>query len=351
MEWSKTERVLAVLSGEVPDRIPIFDYLVNDDILEYFGDKKPIDVGDKDAVIRGCAGCLDICHPMKAPYELGKEEIMPDGTKRVYERWSFWQDSSPFGKAANKLEFISKEIEEFEAYTPLDSEINEYKKNVKRFNECAGDMQYINYGNECAILPGTIEEGIYFYADYPELVKRWNQAKNNMYLKKLDAFADKNDSSVYIHWNDIAIKGSLLYPMYMLENLFFPYLKQVCDIVHSKGMKLIFHSDGNCNEAMNRLIECGIDGFNPLETSAGMNYKNFKQEYGKKVAIVGGMDAVEILAFGTVDQVVEETKRLISIAGKAGGLIAASSSGEIDNSMPFENVMAYFDTIWTFGKY
>jgi hypothetical protein len=31
--------------------------------------------------------------------------------------------------------------------------------------------------------------------------------------------------------------------------------------------------------------------------------------------------------------------------------MAASSSGQIDESMPVENVLAYFDTILEYGKY
>jgi len=31
--------------------------------------------------------------------------------------------------------------------------------------------------------------------------------------------------------------------------------------------------------------------------------------------------------------------------GRGGRLIIGSSSGQLDNSMPFENVMAYFDTV------
>lgn len=355
MAWTKKERVMAVLNGEIPDRVPIFDYLIHDKILEHFGDKKPIRVGDKEAVVRGCAGCLDICHPMKAPYEPG-EKILSDGTRWVYERWTCWwgvpdSEKSPEKALEKTLETVKKEIEEYEAFKVNQGELREYKENVKKYNTCARDMVYIHLGSECAVLPGTMEEGIYLYADYPELVERWNRAKNHMYLAKLEAYADPMDSPVMINWNDIAIKGQLIYPMHMLEDLFFPYLKQACDVVHSKGMKLLFHSDGNTNKAMDRLVECGIDGFNPLEISAGMDYADFKEKYGRKIALVGGMDAVEIMAFGNVDQVVEETKRLISIAGKDGGLIAASTSGEIDNSMPFENVMAFYETIWKYGFY
>ena len=67
------------------------------------------------------------------------------------------------------------------------------------------------------------------------------------------------------------------------------------------------------------------------------------------MALVGGLDAVECLGLGSVDKVTTETKRLIDTAGKNGGLIAGSASGELDNSMPFENVMTYLETVWHYG--
>lgn len=349
MSWTKKERVMAVLSGEIPDRIPIYECLLNDGILEHFGGK-PIAAGDKEALTRACSGCLDISHPIFGPYEPG-EVILPDGKRKVYERWTEWTIPLHGRTLENMLENIKKEIEEFEAYKPDVNEVRQWKKHAKEMNGFSGDMVYIHVGVELAILPDTMEEGIYLYADYPELVLRWNKVKNRKHLLWLDAIADSEDSPVMIIWNDLGIKGRLIYPEYMLEKLFYPALRDACELIHSKGMKVLFHCDGNVNEIMESLVQFRIDAFNPLEISSGMDYASYKEKFGKRVPLVGGLDAVEILALGSVDRVVEETKRLISIAGKDGGLIAGSASGEIDNSMPPENVLAYFETVWKYGVY
>lgn len=195
-------------------------------------------------------------------------------------------------------------------------------------------------------MPGTIEQGIYLYADYPELVERWAKVRDKATLQWIEAVADPNDSPVAIIWNDIAFKNNLIYPLWLLEKLLFPSIYEFCQLLHSKGIKVIFHSDGNVNRALNALVECGIDGFNPLETSAGMDYRTFKEEYGDRITLVGGLDAVEILSFATPEIVAAKTREYLEIAGKRGGLIAASSSGQLDNSMPFENILVYFETIW-----
>ncbi len=350
--WTKRDRVMAVLNRDIPDRVPIFDYLINDDILEYFWGK-PIPIGDEESWIRACSKCLDLCHPIikGIPFEPG-EVLLPDGTRRVYERWTSWDIPSSNWTLKDLVEKVKREIEEYEAYKPRLEEIEAYKEHVKRVNEWADGMVYIHIGISAAFLPGTIEQGIYLYADYPELVERWARAHDMATLRWIDAVADPDDSPVAIIWNDIAFKNSLIYPLTILEKLLFPAIFDFCHLLHSKGIKVIFHSDGNVSKAMNALINCGIDGFNPLEISAGMNYESFKEEYGDKIALVGGLDAVEVLSFGTPDMVISETKRFLEVAGRGGGLIAGSSSGQLDNSMSFENIMAYFETIWThvYGK-
>lgn len=131
-----------------------------------------------------------------------------------------------------------------------------------------------------------------------------------------------------------------------MEKLLFPSIYEFYQILHSKGVKVIFHSDGDVSKVLDILVKCGIDGFNPLEISAGMSYESFKERYRDKIALVGGLDAVEILSLATPKEVISETKRYLETAGKGGGVITASSLRQLDNSMPFENIMAYFETVW-----
>lgn len=346
MTWTPKERILAVLNSEIPDRVPIFDLLINDDVLKFFGGEF-IHTGDGESWIKACSKCLDLCHPMieGMPFE-SREILLPDGTLRVYERWTYWDIPPQSQTEEDILKNIKEEIDQYEFYKPKAEDIKDYKEKVKKINKLSDNMVYIHLGLSASFLPGTIEQGIYLYADYPELIERWAKVRDKVTLQWIDTIADPNDSPVAIIWNDIAFKNNLIYPLWLLEKLLFPSIYEFCHLLHSKGIKVIFHSDGNVEKALKALVECGIDGFNPLEISAGMDYRAFKEEYGNKITLVGGMDAVEILSFATPEIVAMETKRYLEIAGEGGGLIAASSSGQLDNSMPFKNIIAYFETIW-----
>lgn len=349
MSWKPKDRVMAVLSGEIPDRVPLFDYLIHDGILKYFGGKT-IPIGDEEAMVRACSGCLDLCHPIGVPFEPG-EKVLPDGTRRVFERWMSW-DIPPANRSLETLaEEIGRQIEEREAFRPDSKKILDFKSHAREVNSWAGDMVYIHMSSGCAVLPGTIEEGVYLYEDYPDLVERWVKASNRALMLWVEAVADPADSPVAINWNDIALKGALMYPLPLLERHLFPALTELCDLYHSKGMKLLFHSDGDVTQALPSLTACGIDAFNPLEISAGMDPRTYKAGFGRHTTLVGGVDAVDLLAFADPMTVASETRRFLKEAGRNGRLIAASSSGEIDDSMPFDNVMAYFETVWEHGVY
>ena len=346
MAWNKLDRVMAALSGEIPDRTPIFEYMINDSVFEHYLGRSLIP-GEREAIIKGCSKCLDVCHPMSTVYE-PHEEILTDGTRRVYERWMAW-NIAPKRDINEMAKSIKKEIEQLEGRVITKEDLAKWKEDEARYKAWAEDMVYISVSSSASILPGNIEESAYLFADYPDLCKKWNKTANLANLEWLDAISTGCLAPVAIIWNDIAIKNTLLYSPALLDELFFPWLNEMVSMLHSKGVKVIFHSDGDVSSVFNQLAASGIDGFNPLEITAGMNVEHFYDKYGKKVALVGGMDAVDDLAFGTPESVLAATKKLIQKAWKKGSFIAASSSGEIDNSMPFENVMAYFEAVWNYN--
>jgi len=347
MAWTKKDRVMAAFSGETPDITPIFDYMINDGVFEhYLG--RPVIPGEREAILRATSKCLDLCHPMPVAYE-PKEEILPNGTRRVLERWMAWNSHKT--RADEELsKDIKKEIEGLEnpRHWLYSRDTASWRKEAEERNEWAGEMVYIHQGLWVPLLPGrTIEEQSFYLADYPELCDEWHRLMLKGVLYSTEIYSKEKMSPVAIIWVDIAMKGGLIYPPEVLDKYFFPGLREQMSILHSHGIKGVFHSDGDVSAVMDKLIDCGIDGFNPLEISAGMDVSHFFERYGKKVTLVGGLDAVDVLAFGNPESVAAATKKIIREAAETGsGLIIGSSSGEIDNSMPVGNVMAYFNAVW-----
>ena len=339
---------MAVLSGERPDRVPVFECVAHDGVLEHFGGKR-IGVGDFEGVLRACSRFLDLCHPALTPNAPAATEH-ENGTKVTVERWTAWTTHRRLAPDEMSA-LLQEQIEQAEAWEPEENTIQEWRRGAAAAQEYCDDMLYINYGACVPICPFDLEQGFYAFADQPDLVRRWNRAVNDRVLREMDARADAKLVPVCILWNDIAAKGGLIYPPALLDELFYPHLRRQIDLLHSRGIKVLFHCDGDATVALAELVDCGIDAFNPLEISAGMRVERFQEICGGQVTLVGGVDAVDILARGTPQQVAAETKRLIDLFADTGNLIIASASGQIDDSMPLENVLAMYETVWEQGRY
>ncbi len=94
---------------------------------------------------------------------------------------------------------------------------------------------------------------------------------------------------------DIAYKNGLLFSPVMYRELLMPFHKQVFSFFKSKGIPVFYHTDGNCNEAIDDLIGAGIDVLQPLEVKAGMDLKELKERWGNSLSFMGNIDIRAIL--------------------------------------------------------
>ena len=73
-----------------------------------------------------------------------------------------------------------------------------------------------------------------------------------------------------------------------------------------------------------------------------MDPQHMKDNFGKVLCFEGGMCVQKVLPFGTIDEVREECRKLISILGKNGGYLCGPSHF-IQAGTPAENIAAFFD--------
>ena len=109
-------------------------------------------------------------------------------------------------------------------------------------------------------------------------------------------------------------------------------------------VRVIYHTDGAATEAVEGLIDAGIDVLQALQFSAkGMDPAVLKDRFGDRLCFEGGVSVQTTLPFGTVEDVRAEVENLITVLGKGGGYILGPSHA-IQAGTPPENVVAMFDT-------
>ena len=137
------------------------------------------------------------------------------------------------------------------------------------------------------------------------------------------------------------------------REMFMPLHKRMNDWVHANTRwKTFFHTCGSIVAYLDDFAEAGVDILNPVQISAaGMAPEFLKEKYGKKFVFWGGaVDAQHTLAFGTPEQVREETSRNIATFGKGGGFVF-NNVHNIQATVPTENMMALFQALKDKGGY
>jgi uroporphyrinogen decarboxylase len=143
--------------------------------------------------------------------------------------------------------------------------------------------------------------------------------------------------------DDIGQQDGLLLSLDMWEEFIKPYHVRINDMIHEMGARVIYHTDGAVSEAVPGLMDMGIDVLQALQFSAAhMDPEHLKENFGEKLCFEGGMCVQKVLPFGSVEEVREETRRLISILGKKGGYLCGPSHF-IQAGTPPENIAAFFD--------
>jgi len=144
--------------------------------------------------------------------------------------------------------------------------------------------------------------------------------------------------------DDIGGQHGLLMSLATWEELIKPCHRRLNAAIHEFGARVVYHSDGDVMDAVGGLVDMGIDVLQALQFSAGkMDPAELKRRWGNRIGFEGGVSVQTTLPFGSVDDVRNEVRMLVSVLGRGGGYILGPSH-VIQAGTPPENVVAMFET-------
>jgi uroporphyrinogen decarboxylase len=148
---------------------------------------------------------------------------------------------------------------------------------------------------------------------------------------------------------DMGGQKTLLFSPKHIREFLLPRMKRMMDLVHEGGAFVFHHNDGNCRRIIPEMIDIGIDVLNPIQwRSQGMEREGLKQDFGDRIIFHGAMDNQYTLPFGTVEEVRQEVEDNLRILGAGGGYILAPCHN-IQAVGPAENVVAMYQAGYEYG--
>jgi uroporphyrinogen decarboxylase len=343
------DRALRAANHEEPDRVPIWDYIDSWDLFQELapGLEDPVQAT---ATVYNTLE-IDFARSINAPRSLAHEgEEWGEGVpNRKTSGRTIWVTRHPI----NNLDELQRYVAALpapptpEACLPTVATIAGYR------DLFAPQTFYVpGYGVGFHAAYGTMTMDLFalMLYDAPDEIRALIEHLNAGAVAHCRAYADANLSPFFFIGDDIAYKHKLMFSPAMLQELFFPYLTRMCEVLNAAGIKVIFHSDGDITSILPDLIECGVAGINPVETMAGMDIAYVKREYGQDLILVGGVDCSQVIPLGTPERIRQEVRQVLHDGGRGGGMFIGSSS-EIVPATPLRNIHAFYDACKELGRY
>jgi hypothetical protein len=351
-KMTKRERVMRTVRFEETDRVPLYDILDNDAVIEHYAGQ-PLTV-ENGLHVKGLAigRILDMTRMPLGPSAPGVHRS-EDGIVTQQERWTMWVIERPFHDMPSMVEWIKGQIAKYNAQTFDRAYVNEFhgfiRNRLASFGRGDPDgdptvlIQESGAGLTEMYWATDLQQFAYLTADCPDLVDEWLNARVEAELRRVAAIADPELIPIALTYDDIAYKtGPIFSPAWLREH-WLPGLKRLVAAWHERDTYCLFHSDGNLWPVLDDLVSAGIDGLNPLEVLAGMNVKEVRERY-PSLFLTGGVDVSQLLPLGTPDEVRAACRQNIADTGGRGYFLGSST--ELHWEVKLENAIAMYATPW-----
>lgn len=193
-----------------------------------------------------------------------------------------------------------------------------------------------------------LERSLMDLVEAPELAEaildRVESIQSGM-MRQLFARAGNSFDLVFIS-DDIAGQTSLLMSPGHWKRYLQPRLKRWCDLIHSYGLRVFYHTDGAARRLLGPILDCGVDVLNPIQhVCPGMDMEELKREFGHRVIFHGGVDNQFALPRGTADDVRREVMRCLETLGAGREGYICCSCHNVQTGTPLENILTMIETV------
>ena len=137
-------------------------------------------------------------------------------------------------------------------------------------------------------------------------------------------------------YEDLGYCNGLFCSPKVLDEVIFPYFRELVEFFHGYDLPVVLHSCGNVTEAMPLIVKAGFAGLHPMERKAGCDPFRFAEKYGDRLTFIGGLD-VRVLESGDRDHIRRETETLIQGMKARGARYVFASDHSISTNVDYDS--------------
>ncbi len=356
------ERILKALALGQPDRVPIFELGFNESSIVKLGrlvleetslpegdipDLAPAEAIRLMDVLCGIVGALDL-DAVSTVFLTGRKRFKDD---YVRDKYGIVYHLSAYG----------------EPY-PVDGPVHEASdlESVKGMEPDPLDFMMLQYvvskvGRDRAhvfTIPGTfrwswslrggMQHLLLDYVANPDLAEALARVSTDFCNAAVEKAIDLGADVICLE-GDLAHNPTTLMSPAHYRRFLKPYHQETVALAHSRGVPIIKHSDGNLWPILDDLIEVGFDGIHPIQPQC-MDIGEVKRHLAGKACVLGNIDCMYLLPFGTEEEVAQSVEETLAKAAPGGGYIVSSSNSIHPGCRP-ENYVAMVSAVRKYGVY
>jgi uroporphyrinogen decarboxylase len=169
------------------------------------------------------------------------------------------------------------------------------------------------------------------------------------YIAQLSRRVVKLGVDIFFAADDFAFKTGLFVRPEVFEQIMRPHYDRILAPAREAKIPIMFHSDGKIDDAIEMLLDLGVDGITPMDPS-GIDYRDYKERYGKRLTLFGNIDITWPLVQGTPEDVKRDVREHMDVL-KPEGRWVAGSSHSIVNYIPHDNFLTMINAFHKYGMY